>query len=370
MSTLFDFISIATGLVFIFWLLSIITSYIMELIANFFQVRATNLANAVHLMLSPSDDNLNGKQDKKADWVDTKSPEIWDKKAATATGGQYHDFVSAKIDENPVKAFYSHPFVSTTAKPNRMPSYITPKTFSKTVLDLFSKSGRPADQSLTAEDYLSSIKEGVNRVKDEALKATIIPLIEDAERMEQDAPKRLALLEHNLEAWFISTMDRCAGWYKRWTTLVTIIIGILIAVALNADTIGITQALWRDSVLRQSVATAAANSYTTNLSTNQQTPPDQALTKFTSLTIPLGWSGNLEPETPAAFPDPRDIPTNLQDILSKLVGLILTGMAISLGSSIWFDALQKLINLRGSGNRPDTPQPQTQTQTQTQTPRS
>jgi hypothetical protein len=58
MSTLFDFISIAIGLVFIFWLLSIITSYVLELISSTFALRAHNLADAIHLMLQPPSDKL------------------------------------------------------------------------------------------------------------------------------------------------------------------------------------------------------------------------------------------------------------------------------------------------------------------------
>jgi hypothetical protein len=41
-------------------------------------------------------------------------------------------------------------------------------------------------------------------------------------------------------------------------------------------------------------------------------------------------------------------------ILSMLLGWIITGLAITLGAPFWFDLLKKLIQIRGSGSRPDT----------------
>src|SRR5437870_4444360 len=38
--------------------------------------------------------------------------------------------------------------------------------------------------------------------------------------------------------------------------------------------------------------------------------------------------------------------------IQKLVGLLLTGLALSLGAPFWFDLLSKLINLRGAGAKP------------------
>jgi hypothetical protein len=40
------------------------------------------------------------------------------------------------------------------------------------------------------------------------------------------------------------------------------------------------------------------------------------------------------------------------DILSKVLGFILTALAISMGAPFWFDLLKKLVNIRSSGSRP------------------
>jgi len=40
-------------------------------------------------------------------------------------------------------------------------------------------------------------------------------------------------------------------------------------------------------------------------------------------------------------------------ILQKIVGFLLTGLALSLGAPFWFDLLNKFVNLRVSGTKPD-----------------
>jgi hypothetical protein len=78
------------------------------------------------------------------------------------------------------------------------------------------------------------------------------------------------------------------------------------------------------------------------------------------LDLPLGWSLQFpDPETPE---DIRDFPNTVLGWILKVLGLVITGLAISQGSSIWFDILGKLINLRGTGGKPE-PKPQSAPET-------
>ncbi|MEL7159476.1 MAG: hypothetical protein AAFN92_01855 [Bacteroidota bacterium] len=43
---------------------------------------------------------------------------------------------------------------------------------------------------------------------------------------------------------------------------------------------------------------------------------------------------------------------SLYDLISKVLGFILTALAVSLGAPFWFDLLKKLVNIRSSGARP------------------
>ncbi len=47
------------------------------------------------------------------------------------------------------------------------------------------------------------------------------------------------------------------------------------------------------------------------------------------------------------------MPRGLREWLVKLIGLLLTGAAVSLGVPFWFDVLNKVVNLRSVGKRPD-----------------
>jgi hypothetical protein len=77
----------------------------------------------------------------------------------------------------------------------------------------------------------------------------------------------------------------------------------------------------------------------------------EAQTQLNELGLPLGWSFKLQDqEIPQ---DPRNFPNTAGGWILKGLGLLITGIAISQGSSIWFELLGKLVNLRGSGGKPE-----------------
>lgn len=59
--------------------------------------------------------------------------------------------------------------------------------------------------------------------------------------------------------------------------------------------------------------------------------------KLEQLSIPLGWS---------------EVPQGGKAWLTKIVGLLLTALAVSLGAPFWFDMLNKVINVRAIGKSP------------------
>ncbi|MEP6466804.1 MAG: hypothetical protein ABJB05_10895, partial [Parafilimonas sp.] len=61
--------------------------------------------------------------------------------------------------------------------------------------------------------------------------------------------------------------------------------------------------------------------------------------------IPLGWS---EAELSKAKESGWFL-----FVLAKIIGLAVTIIAIMMGAPFWFDVLNKISNLRGSGNKPD-----------------
>ena len=149
-----------------------------------------------------------------------------------------------------------------------------------------------------------------------------------------------------IEQWYDDTMDRVSGWYKRNVQLIIFILGLVIVVALNVDTIAIITNISNDSVIRAGLVSAvqgsAASPTHTDLPTLQKA--------FEQIQPVIGWSN-------------ATLPTNWSSWFLKIVGLLATIFAISLGAPFWFDLLNKFMSFRSSG-------PQAQTSSSTAAPPS
>ena len=63
-----------------------------------------------------------------------------------------------------------------------------------------------------------------------------------------------------------------------------------------------------------------------------------------ALNIPLGWTLTAN--------DPRDLPRSANHGAAKVIGILITMLATLLGAPFWFDLLNKIVKLRGSGAPP------------------
>jgi hypothetical protein len=154
----------------------------------------------------------------------------------------------------------------------------------------------------------------------------------------------LEKLRDNLARAFDAMMDRVTGIYKRYLKWISLAVGIVLAVVMNADTIKVGTALWNDASLRAQMVETARSFKTPdapaggNVNVSVVTKAIQdAETDLRPL--PVGW-----PDTPKL--------TSFGAWVMKIVGLLLTGLALSLGAPFWFDLLSKFMNLRGAGTKP------------------
>ncbi|GAC1486115.1 MAG: hypothetical protein NVS2B12_41000 [Ktedonobacteraceae bacterium] len=135
-----------------------------------------------------------------------------------------------------------------------------------------------------------------------------------------------------VEVWFNSAMARVSGWYKRRVQLFIFLLGIVIAVGLNIDTLSIITTVSHDATVRATLV-SAAQGYTT-----QHTPDLNALESNINQVQPMiGWYG---------------FPNDFQSWLLKIVGLLTTTLAVGLGAPFWFDVLNKFVSFRSSGPQP------------------
>jgi hypothetical protein len=221
------------------------------------------------------------------------------------------------------------------------------------------------------------------------LTATLESLIVQAQVQTKKGEDIVANARTNAENWFNDTMDRASGWYKRNAQIWSFCIGLVLAIFLNVDTLHIANTLWRQPGLRQSIA-ATAQSYQL-AATDQEgevqisdatDAVEELITTLEGLDIPIGWK--FEPLGLAYF-DPRldtcsifftgpkedgqgnyvaGIPIGGQcivwinpprssQIITKIFGILLTGIMVLQGAPFWFDILRKIVNVRSSGTKPE-----------------
>jgi hypothetical protein len=156
----------------------------------------------------------------------------------------------------------------------------------------------------------------------------------------------MSRLRNGIAVGFDHAMDRLSGAYKRKLKLVTFGVGALLALALNVDTVRIANVLWHDSALRQEMISLAPSLRVVDPTQVAGADPQLRLAGLRTLEeslrpLPLGWQQEAGRHFDAVA------------VLYKAAGLLLTTLAISLGASFWFDALSKLVNLRGTGPKPE-----------------
>jgi hypothetical protein len=199
----------------------------------------------------------------------------------------------------------------------------------------------------TSEEYLTELKNNIISLNDD-MRRSLLPLIEYVELTEVAPDKRIALVHQKFDEWYTSTMERSRGWYKKRVQIIGIIVGFLIAVVLNADTINIIQSLWTDTTVRQELVQAAQGFDQKNDNDN----PQQILENLSIVKFPLGWSPLKKSD--GSLTDQYENLKNPLGALTKIVGLLITALAISVGSNIWFDIFNRVINLRSTGDQPQT----------------
>lgn len=145
----------------------------------------------------------------------------------------------------------------------------------------------------------------------------------------QRADGNVTLFQDGLAGWFDSAMERVSGTYKRRSLLVSLLLSMLLAILFNIDSIHLFRALWQQPALAAHVVAAPS------------ALDPRTLAALSAL--PIGWS---------SFPPLLD-----QAFLLQVAGWMLTASTALFGAPFWFDLLQRAMQLRGTGARPDQKAP-------------
>lgn len=292
-------LTVVIGIVFVLLLLSLLATTIMELLASFFHLRGRNLTKALHNMLASSDKG---------------------------------EVLLKDFKNNSLYKHLSQQYSNNTQGP---PSYMDSATFQSILFDIILK-----------EEGVDKLKEKIDTLPDEDLRRVLNQLLRDADH-------NLDRFKGNIEKWYDDVMDRASGWYKRYTQKILIWVGILIALVFNADTFAIYSQLESDPQALQEVVALAENfaQNEENTLVRQADPEFEASlenlrsivdNEINSIKSPLGlgWAES----------DFSNYGT--YDWLAKVLGYLVTALAISMGAPFWFDLLRKIVNVRSSGAKP------------------
>lgn len=235
---------------------------------------------------------------------------------------------------------------------SQRPAYIPARNFTLALIDVLKpmKNGGQID--------VSALSTAITNTKNDALKVALEPIVAMAGA---DLGKAVA----GIEAWYDSAMDRASGWYKRQVRWTLLLIGLVLGYLTNADPIQVAMHLAEDGERRAKVVALAAatakpdahadpalKAFSENLA--KEWSEGDMLAGFGDL--PVGWA--VCGEAPLAwggFAAPSCYPGKVSAAAAlgyKLLGLILTALAASLGAPFWFGLLQQLNAARSSGPRP------------------
>jgi hypothetical protein len=236
---------------------------------------------------------------------------------------------------------------------------------SKELLESFKANIPPIDDLEQIKTLVSALP------SDSTIKRALMPLLESAGTGADALDKAF----DQMEKWYDEAMARVTGWYKRYSQTIALVLALIVALALNADTFEIGRALYRDPSLRTSIVAMAqdavkkGNPVTQAASNRDQKKDidsiksmDAGIKKMETLNLPLGWDQWFENNKDEliknnisdANGDIKNYKKLVRFSLPTLFGILFTALMVSLGSNFWFDLLNKLVNLRNAGQKPLT----------------
>jgi len=274
-----------------------------------------------------------------------------------------------------------------------LPSYIPAKQFSTALIDLVVRGPTnpspytqavglaPATAPLTLETLRQAAAAFPNRSVQRAILTALVAGGGDFD-----------MIKKHLEDWFDGTMDRAAGWYKRRTQWILLVMGSVMAMVLNLDALAVVNGLGKDSNLRNAAVAAAearlkeprpGEASGDSLSGEQARQQVSELSnELDNIGYPIGWRYGLPAaqqvlcripskadgqaivkDTEAlALTDPRCRSARTIKRADKvratyavvphpflvLIGWLITALAVMLGAPFWFDVLNKFMTIRAT----------------------
>jgi hypothetical protein len=344
-----DALEVAIGLTFVFLLVSLALTAIVEFIEAKLKTRGFGLHEGVVEMLDDAEHPDSGR--------------------------------------NAAKAVYSHPLVQglyigqyeTAIEKKLLPSYLPSRNFALALLDQVLSGRVNAAVSVASLPVQAPFSDrlllAAERVENEQLRRAMLLAL-------QVGGNDIERVTRHLEDWFNGAMERVSGRYKRRSQKMLFLIGLLSAVLLNVNTLTIADALSKDATLRRAVVAqaevsaaqaplrSAADPAAAEPSSDSASGPTakqvaklvmaqgQQIRQIEQIGLPIGWTEHAKRMLMQPLQGPQDTgPDGASGVpayqlvlggMHIVLGYLFTALAVSLGAPFWFDMLNRLIVVRGA----------------------
>jgi hypothetical protein len=350
-----EILEIAIGLVFVFLIASLIATTVRETVESVLKTRAIQLERGLRQLLDdPSGTGV--------------TKELFDHPLLYGLfAGDYNPqtqltkfWIPWRRGSDPAEQSKRISFGST------LPNYIPSRNFALALLHVVSGSGSDQNGVLS----LQAVKANALTLPEGRLRQALLVALGEAEN-------DLDRARTSLEAWFDGTMDRVSGWYKRETQWVLLGLGLLLAIVLNIDSLGITRDLATNNQLRQAMIAHVDANYSALKSSDLKLSPEDLDKQKQGLSDVIGWprfqkrvDDDLAKEKSAlskkASGDAQLSGAQAQaewmnkqlsgrgtelwwtHLLGAIPGWLVTALAVSLGAPFWFDLLNKFVVIRST----------------------
>jgi len=263
-------------------------------------------------------------------------------------------------------AVLTHPMMAASGKFKRLGVTIHREEFTKLLMDLaagnapkevLDKLGESAKQKISevlGKNGIVNPAQVLDKVRARALQMEMNHPAQAAHERQavalmQEANSHLVA---KVNTWFDVTIDRVSERFTRSSHIITTICALVVAFAVQLDSLGLINRLSRDDALRQQLVVQAAHF------ADQAAPGDAPISAQHRAVINEWTDAGLV-----------HIPSDFSQWKSRwaevsLMGVLLTALLLSLGAPFWYNTLKNLIRLRSLVSKKDDDQREERQQTQ------
>ncbi len=325
-------LDVAIGVVFVWFVFSLSVSFVNELLTQLFATRSKQLWKALKQMLDGNvhPGNLVKSTFSTLFWADRPT----DPDPANATSVYKKVYATQTVQALEVRTGST-----TKTRISNIPAPVFAQAFFELAND-----AREAGQ--TFEAFMGGLPTPLRR----QLQALRTGAVDEANE-----------LRARMESWFDAQMTRLSAIYRAQARVILVPLGIIFAIVgfgfgLRTDALALTTDLQHDTNYRAAVVAAASSAAQQDLEkagcpeqVKDRSPADKVKCEIAGVSKVKDIDLVLSNDTPgsrANFSDRMEFLFPWKKHPRPLLGVLITGVAISLGSTFWFDVLKRLTGLR------------------------